>query len=202
LNDQYTFVSTATSLWDKYNQCKPAFYAAANVGINYNALASLIAYTDSLKQADYTTASWNNFTTILASAKIAKNQNYSLYVSADTSLVGAKNNLKAAIDGLVKNTTDVKSANNNYPKVFSLEQNYPNPFNPSTRIRYSVPQDGYLTIKIYNQIGQEVAALFEGLRQAGNYVAVFDGAKLASGVYFCRMQAGIFTDAKKLILCK
>jgi len=203
LNDQYTFVASgSTSLWDKNNQCKPAFYAAANVGIYYNALDSLIAYTDSLKQSDYTAASWSKLTTVLTSAKTAKNQYYSVSVSADSALGLAKKNLKAAIDSLVKTSTDVKSVNSNSPKEFALNQNYPNPFNPSTRIRYSVPQDSYLSVKVYNMVGQEVAKLYEGLRHAGTYTAVFDGARLASGVYFCRMQAGNFTDTKKLILCK
>ena len=77
-----------------------------------------------------------------------------------------------------------------FRRYFELDQNYPNPFNPTTTINYSVPKTGNMTLKVYNLLGQEVATLFAGVQQSGNHTAVFDGSKLASGVYFYRLEAG------------
>ncbi len=88
------------------------------------------------------------------------------------------------------------------PKSFTLSQNYPNPFNPTTIIQYSVPKNSFVTLKVYNVLGQEVATLFSGREMAGNYVATFDGSKYASGVYFYRMQAGGASFTKKMVLMK
>jgi endo-1,4-beta-xylanase len=102
LNDEYTFVSTgASSLWDANNQCKPAFYAVADVGTNYNALDSLITYADSLKQSNYTSASWAQFKSALSSDTSVLNQEFLVTQSADNALTAAKNSLSAAIAGLV-----------------------------------------------------------------------------------------------------
>jgi hypothetical protein len=289
LNDANTFkTNQSSSLWDAQDQCKPSFFAAANVGINYNALDSLILYSDSLKQIEYTTTSWTNFAAALVAANTAKDQNYSATVSADTALGLAKNNLKTAINGLVKidtlpveltaftgfyngsevllNWTTKTEINNRGFEIqteingtwvvigfingkgtstapsqysfrdatengtstvyrlkmvdfngsykysesitviiivkFSLSQNYPNPFNPSTQIKYSVPLSGFVSLKVYNLLGEEVATLFEGVRNIGNYTATFDGTKLASGVYVYQLHANNFTDTKKLLLLK
>lgn len=88
------------------------------------------------------------------------------------------------------------------PTTFALDQNYPNPFNPLTQIRYDVPQNVYVSLRVFNLLGQEITTLFAGMRQAGNYVATFDGTHLGSGVYFCRLEANNFVETKKLILLK
>ena len=88
------------------------------------------------------------------------------------------------------------------PNKFSLSQNYPNPFNPVTYINYSIPYSSDVSLKVYNLLGEEVATLFEGYRQAGNYEVVFDGSGFPSGVYFYRMKANNFGQFKKLILLK
>jgi hypothetical protein len=85
---------------------------------------------------------------------------------------------------------------------FSLSQNYPNPFNPTTQINYSIKQSGFVTLKVYNVLGQEVATLFAGQQAPGNYVATFDGSKYASGIYFYRLQAGNFSETRKMVLLK
>jgi hypothetical protein len=88
------------------------------------------------------------------------------------------------------------------PENFMLSQNYPNPFNPTTEIGYTIPRTNQISLKVYNTQGQEVATLFDGVQQAGNYVATFDGAGLASGVYFYRLQAGNVVLTKKLVLMR
>ena len=86
--------------------------------------------------------------------------------------------------------------------MYSLGQNYPNPFNPTTVITYQIPMAGVISLKVYNQLGQEVATLFEGLKQPGSYDAVFDGSSLASGVYMYQLSAPNYTESKKLVLLK
>lgn len=85
---------------------------------------------------------------------------------------------------------------------FKLNQNYPNPFNPTTVISYNVQKSCFVTIKVYDIIGREVATLVNSIKSPGSYNVNFDAAKLASGIYFCKMQAGSFIDTKKLILIK
>lgn len=85
---------------------------------------------------------------------------------------------------------------------FILEQNFPNPFNPVTQIKYSLPVDRYISLKVYNIVGEEVAVLFDGNQKAGYHVASFDGSKLTGGVYLYRLKANNFTESKKLILLK
>ena len=89
------------------------------------------------------------------------------------------------------------------PKVFTLLQNYPNPFNPTTTIEFTVPGDGRATLRVYNTIGQEVATLFNDNAKGGEYYqATFDASRLASGVYFARLQFGSTMQIKKLMLLK
>jgi hypothetical protein len=85
---------------------------------------------------------------------------------------------------------------------FSLQQNYPNPFNPSTNIRYALPQRSYVTLVVYNTLGQQVATVVNESEDAGYHDVRFDGSGLASGVYFYRIQAGTFVQAKKLVVLR
>ncbi len=88
------------------------------------------------------------------------------------------------------------------PSDYVLQQNYPNPFNPTTKIEYSVPVTGYVSLKVYNTLGEEVATLFNGNQQAGNYVATFDASRLVSGVYMYRLQSDNVSITKKFVLMK
>jgi hypothetical protein len=128
-------------------------------------------------------------------------QNYSASISAADALVEAKDTLIAAIENLENIVTDVNYVNNNSLR-FNLAQNYPNPFNPETHINYSIPQSGYISLKVYDLLGQDVATLFEGVRQSGNYEVIFDGKGLTSGVYLYRLVANNFIQTKKLILLR
>jgi choice-of-anchor B domain-containing protein len=88
------------------------------------------------------------------------------------------------------------------PYKFSLSQNYPNPFNPTTVIRYDVPAAGYVTLRLYNLLGQQVAELVNGTHVPGRYDATLDAAALPSGIYFYTLTAGTFTETKKLTVLK
>jgi Secretion system C-terminal sorting domain/BNR/Asp-box repeat len=90
----------------------------------------------------------------------------------------------------------------NLPLEYSLDQNYPNPFNPTTTIRYAIPQDNFVSIKLYDVLGNEVITLVNEQRQAGRYEMLFNAADIASGVYYYQIKAGDFIQTKKLLLMK
>ncbi|MFA7420028.1 MAG: T9SS type A sorting domain-containing protein [Melioribacteraceae bacterium] len=93
------------------------------------------------------------------------------------------------------------------PVSFSLSQNYPNPFNPETTISYKVQAASKVSLKVYDLLGREVATLVDQYKQPGSYTVAFNvktrhGVSLQSGVYFYRLQAGSFSETKKMILLK
>jgi hypothetical protein len=83
-----------------------------------------------------------------------------------------------------------------------LHQNYPNPFNPKTIIKYDLPQQTKVLLKIYDILGNEVITLVNETKPSGQYEVEFDGTNLSSGVYFYRIEAGEFIETKKLILLR
>ena len=97
--------------------------------------------------------------------------------------------------------TDV-SDNSQHPNEFRLYNNYPNPYNPTTIIRYSIPEASFTSIRIYNELGKEVSALVNETKSAGTYEVEFNASNLSSGVYYYKLQAGSFTETKKMILTK
>jgi hypothetical protein len=103
---------------------------------------------------------------------------------------------------LVEDLTGINQIGTEIPSAFELEQNYPNPFNPSTNINFSLPVSGNVKLAVYDMLGNEVAVLHEGFQKAGNYSAKFNSSNLASGTYFYRLNAGSFTDTKKMVLIK
>jgi parallel beta-helix repeat protein len=98
--------------------------------------------------------------------------------------------------------SDVRQPDAMIPTVYGLTQNYPNPFNPSTTIRYGLPERSLVSLAVYNTLGQLVAQLVNGEVDAGYHQATFDATSLPSGVYFCRLQAGSYTESKKLLLIR
>jgi surface antigen len=88
------------------------------------------------------------------------------------------------------------------PSSFELEQNYPNPFNPSTTIRYQIPVSSKVILRIYNVLGQEMATLVNEQKESGHYSVIWNALNIPSGVYFYRMQAGSFTQTKRILLLR
>jgi Secretion system C-terminal sorting domain len=99
------------------------------------------------------------------------------------------------------NTTSVEN-DNDQPGEFFLSQNYPNPFNPSTNIKFGFQEAGFVTLKIYDVLGNEIAVLVNEYKQAGNYEVNFNGVQLASGTYLYTLTAGKFSETRKMILEK
>jgi len=88
------------------------------------------------------------------------------------------------------------------PSSYLLGQNYPNPFNPSTNIRYQIANAGYVTLKVFDILGKEIAVLVNKNQKPGTYEVTFDGESYPSGIYFYRLEAGDFSETRKMILVK
>lgn len=100
-------------------------------------------------------------------------------------------------------STSIKKLNSNIiPKTLMLYQNYPNPFNPKTTINYELPNNSFVTLKIYDVLGQEKKTLVNETQEAGKYHLQWDASDLPSGVYFYKIQAGEYLETKKFILQK
>ncbi len=106
------------------------------------------------------------------------------------------------VDDLAFVGTDGVAAAGSQPVAYALEQNYPNPFNPATVLTYTLLSADVVTLKVFDLLGREVAVLVSGAKAPGTYSVRFDGAALASGMYFCRMEAGKFTATRKMLLIR
>jgi predicted GH43/DUF377 family glycosyl hydrolase len=98
--------------------------------------------------------------------------------------------------GIIKEDSDY------LPKTFFLKQNYPNPFNPITTIEFALPKTEFVTLKVYNLLGQEVSRLVSNKLTLGTYTYTWDAGSLASGVYMYRIEAGEYQEVRKMILMK
>jgi hypothetical protein len=98
--------------------------------------------------------------------------------------------------------TGITSNENGIPRKFDLKQNYPNPFNPVTKINYEVSKNEFVSIKIYDMLGREIATLVNKQIEAGYYTYDFDASSMASGVYVCKMKAGTFEKSLRMTVLK
>ncbi len=112
-------------------------------------------------------------------------------------------------DGKFEYSKEVEVTINNVPTKFELKQNYPNPFNPVTSIQYAVDSKQYVTLKVYDILGRDVATLVNEVKEAGKYELNFDAKQLPSGIYFYKLQAGpstgsgqVYSQTKKMTLLR
>jgi len=161
-----------------------------------NSIDSVGGFVSANVVFDTTTAS----TTKKLSAPLSSTTMYYWHIRA----VGTVGTSVYSIAGQFTTGTGIDAVvkNGSIPKEYALYQNYPNPFNPTTTISYDLPANGYVTMKVYDILGREVATLVNGYEQAGSYETTFDASKLASSVYFYRINAGRFSDVKKLMVVK
>ena len=96
----------------------------------------------------------------------------------------------------------VEKIGNEIPTSYLLYQNYPNPFNPVTKINFSIPKAGFVTLKIYDMLGREVATLYNDYLSAGTYTTDFNASLLTSGIYFYKLEAGDYSDVRKMVVVK
>jgi len=197
------------------------FYGIANDGLD-GGIGIYDGYTDASKWLtltnglNKTNAGPNDISCVISAGPFNIKADSTLIVAFS---INAASNLEALQSSVINSRikynsliTDILENNNQLPTVFSLEQNYPNPFNPSTTIKYSIPSiktsllggvgGGFVTLKIYDILGCELATLVNEYQKSGNYEVNFDATQLTSGVYFYRLQSGSFVDSKKMILIK
>jgi Secretion system C-terminal sorting domain/FG-GAP-like repeat len=144
---------------------------------------------------------WENIGFVEGSGTTTQSHSYS-FVDKNVSTGNYSYRLKQTdFDGTYKysNTAEVEISK---PFTYALQQNYPNPFNPSTKIKYSIAKEGKANLKVYDILGREVATLVNEYKQAGKYEVEFNAANLPSGVYFYKLEAGNYSQVKKMVLLK
>jgi len=152
------------------------------------------------KDADINTG-WNAIGFVEGSGTTTNTSTYS-FVDADVITDRYSYRLKQIdFDGTFEYSNEIE-VEILLPNEFSLEQNYPNPFNPSTTIKFSIPESGNTTIKVYNILGSEVATLLNEMKQPGTYEINFDAASFPSGAYFYSLESGNFREGRKMIILK
>ena len=102
----------------------------------------------------------------------------------------------------VNQTVSVNEPQSSPPRDFLLLQNYPNPFNPGTTIQYRLPETGRVILNVYNVLGNLVATLADEVQSAGYKSVQWDASDIPAGVYFCRLETGLLTETRKLVLLK
>ncbi len=102
----------------------------------------------------------------------------------------------------INSTVGITLQNSEIPENYSLSQNYPNPFNPETKIIFSVPENNYIKLRVFNSLGQEIAVLVNGFHKPGTYAVTWDASSYSSGIYFYRLETGNFSSVKKMVFIK
>lgn len=189
------------------------FFKTTNGGLNWVAGASVTPYVTDLtfvnENIGYASSMFGNFyrTTngglnwiqLTVPSQNNINSIYHNNNSGITYLLGSGGMILKSTNGSI---TGFEQTGNNNPTEYYLEQNYPNPFNPNTNIRFQIPEDGYVTLKVYNITGQETAELINSRLTAGNYDIDFNAANLSSGIYFYRIETARYSETRKMTLIK
>ena len=149
-----------------------------------------------LYSSTITNNNWANFGQNLPGGRVLSLFVNDSSVFAGTELSGIWSAPLSAVTGVKQ---PIASA---LPRSFQLEQNYPNPFNPSTTISYQLSEVSIVKLNVYDILGRQVATLVNGRQNAGNYNVTFNASNLSTGVYFYKLQAGTYSDTKKLMLIK
>jgi len=153
-----------------------------------------VCYTNS----SYTTFSTVNATTLPGMIYGYYNDNITGCTTAATNVINDRPNVCFTMG----QPLGVNNHNNGIPTKYELGQNYPNPFNPTTKIKYGLPKQSFVTLKIFDMLGREIKTLVNEQLQAGEYINEFNASDLPSGTYFYRLQTNNFTETKKMVLIK
>ena len=139
---------------------------------------------------------------------IQKNQGFGIIVPYVNAFITVYNNIFAAINFYTvwrrefSEIIGIQNISSEVPSSFSLEQNYPNPFNPSTNVLFSILNVQFVTLKVYDILGKEVATLINEKLQPGTYEVNWEASQFSSGVYFYRLTAGDFSEMKRMLMIK
>jgi hypothetical protein len=163
-------------------------------------------YGDILSVPDYHVAVSNGCVVAVnfnASATPADNLNLRITLSGqpfEFNLAGYISSFSSI--SVTSNASTGIDASTEVPYVFSLSQNYPNPFNPLTNISFTLPSKGFVSLKVFDMLGRDVASIVSEEMSAGCYTRRWNAKNMSSGIYFYRLQVGTFIETKKLIVLK
>ncbi len=181
-----------------------SFTAKANqnkVNLNWQTATELNNYGYEIESSSAGTKSWNKIGFVKGNGNSYSPKKYS-FTDENPSSSKMQYRLKQIDNDGKFEYSKVVDVTLNTPAKFSLEQNYPNPFNPTTKIKYAIPSDNFVQIKIYNILGKEVMTLLNEYKKAGTYSIEFNASSLSSGVYFYKIISGRNSEIKKMILLK
>ena len=142
-----------------------------------------------------------NLSYVLPAGVVAENAHINIIVFKNGSSISTDSDVQQALTFPMLTPTAIGN-NGSLVSDYSLSQNYPNPFNPVTNITFSIPRDGNVTMKIYDMLGNEIGTYVDEMKKSGSYTVTFDGANLASGIYYYKLEANGFIDTKKMMLIK
>jgi hypothetical protein len=148
--------------------------------------------------SDYTFDNWMD----IHISAIIKDNNGKIYFGCSGTEGGNSDLTDVMVAVLTEDPTSVGDDDHSFPSRYSLAQNYPNPFNPSTKIRFRISEFGFVRLKIYDVLGNEVATLVNEEKPAESYEVNFDANNLSSGIYFYKLQAESFVATKKMVLLR
>lgn len=140
------------------------------------------------------------FTTTLNSAWVPANCKFQVFVYKDNSPLNT-GEIQQAVKYAVP-LVGINNQNTGFPLKYEISQNYPNPFNPVTNVKFAIPKEGYVSLKVYDAIGRVIAVYMDGDIEAGFYNAEIDGSNWSSGVYYYTLYTKEFTETKKMVLVK
>jgi hypothetical protein len=106
------------------------------------------------------------------------------------------------LESLNNPLTNTVNNNTAIPTSYSLSQNYPNPFNPTTNVQFSIIKVQFVTLKVFDMLGKEVATLVNETLEPGTYETTFHGSQFPSGVYFAKLEAGTYNNIIKMLMIK
>ncbi len=171
------------------------------VRLNWTAVMEINNYGFEVERTEATNVKWNKIAFVIGAGNSTSTKEYNF---TDNFVIPGKYLYRLK---QVDNNGQFEYSNEieieiGLPEIFVLSQNYPNPFNPSTTIKYSIPASNFVTLKVYDVLGNEVSNLVNEYKNAGSYEVNFDGSQLSSGTYFYKLESGAFSQTKKLQLLK
>jgi hypothetical protein len=176
-------------------------------GTVLNNRAAVTVWGDNSRTVDRKDGAYTDEPLMLTLWSIQETIEYDLSINSIVDVIGDSvypTGLRYNTDGIYIVTAEkiVEEIPSVLPTNYSLSQNYPNPFNPSTNIQFSIPQDTYVRLSVYNLLGQEIAQLVDGELPAGQHEVQFEANQLPSGVYLYHLTAGYYVETRRMILVR